>query len=112
MVLFRCHHYGPTESKEIGDDDAKIVANVLISQFKGQIVIEDFGFSSREHHAALIREERLMAGIYTLSELPEKLRERAMLMPKLGKGCTFKDAEVLATYAKLRPDPTREDNYI
>lgn len=33
-----------------------------------------------------------------------------MLMPKVGKGCTYKDAEVLATYAKLRPDPTREDN--
>jgi hypothetical protein len=29
--------------KEIGDDDAKIVASILISQFKGQIVIEDFG---------------------------------------------------------------------
>jgi hypothetical protein len=96
--------------KEIGDDDAKITANILISQFKGQIVIDDFGFYAREHHAALIREERLKAGAYTLSELPEKLRDRALLMSKVGKGCTYKDAEVLATYAKLRPDRTREDN--
>ena len=67
--------------KQIGDDDAKVIANILISQFKGQIVIEDFGFYAREHHATLIREERLIAGVYTLSELPEKLRERASLMP-------------------------------
>jgi hypothetical protein len=51
----------------------------------------------------------LIAGVYTLSELPEKLRDRVMHMPKVGKGCTYKDAEVLATYAKLRPDPTGED---
>jgi hypothetical protein len=96
--------------KVIGDDDAKVIANILIAKFKGQIVVPDFGFYGRDHHAALIREERLIAGVYTLSELPEKLRDRAMLMPKAGKGCTYKDAEILATYAKLRPDPTREDN--
>lgn len=49
--------------KEIGDDDAKIIANILISQFKGQVAIEDFGFYARRHLAALIREERLMAGV-------------------------------------------------
>ncbi len=86
------------------------MANNLISQHRGPVVIHDFGSYARDHHAALIREERLIAGVYTLSELPEKLRVRAMLIPKVGKGCTYKDAEVLATYAKLRPDPTREDN--
>ena len=39
------------------DENAKIVANFLISQFEGQIVIENFGFYARRHHAALIREE-------------------------------------------------------
>jgi hypothetical protein len=63
--------------KEIGDDDAKIIANIRVSQFKGQIVVEDFGFYAREHHSALIRQERLIAGVYTLSELPEKLRATA-----------------------------------
>jgi hypothetical protein len=75
------------DRKELGDDDAKVIANILIAKYKGQIVIEDFGFYAREHHAALIREERLIAGVYTLSELPDKLRDRAMLMPKVGKGC-------------------------
>jgi hypothetical protein len=84
------------DRKEIGDDDAKMVANILISQHVGQVVIEDFGFYAREHHARLIREERLIAAVNTLSELPEQLRKRAMQMPQLGKGCIFKDAVVLA----------------
>jgi hypothetical protein len=92
------------DRKEIGDDDAKVITNILIAKFKGQIVVPDFGFCGRDHHAAVIREERLIAGVYTLSELPEKLRDRAMLMPKVGKGCTYKDAEVLAQYKGLRPD--------
>jgi hypothetical protein len=99
--------------KEIGDDDAKIAANILISQWPGQVVIDDFGAYAREHHAALIREERLIAGVYTLSELGEpkdNFRQRCMLMPKVGKGCIYDDAVELAKYAKLRPDPTREDN--
>ena len=56
------------DRKELGDDDAKVIANILIAKYKGQIVIEDFGFYAREHHAALIREERLIAGVYTLSD--------------------------------------------
>jgi hypothetical protein len=52
----------------------------------------------------------LIAGVCTLSELPEKLRDRAMLMPKVGKGCTFEDAVELAKYERFRPDPTREKN--
>lgn len=57
-----------------------------------------------------MREKRLIAGVYTLSELPDKLRDQAMLMPKIGKGRTFEDAEAFANSARLRLDPTREDN--
>jgi hypothetical protein len=35
----------------------------LVSQFKGQIAIEDFGCYAGDFHAALIREERLIAGV-------------------------------------------------
>jgi hypothetical protein len=59
---------------------------------------------------AAICEERLIAGVYTLSELPDKFCDRARLMPKVGNGCTYKDTEVLAQYKGLRPDPTREKN--
>jgi hypothetical protein len=51
------------DRKEIGDDDAKVITNILISKFNGQIVVPDFGFYGRDHHAALIREERLIAGV-------------------------------------------------
>jgi HEPN domain-containing protein len=53
-------------------------------------VIEDFGCYARPFHTALIRDERLIAGIYTFSELPENLRDRAMQMPMVGKGCIYK----------------------
>jgi hypothetical protein len=85
-----------------GTDDAKVIANILISQFKGPVVIDDFGCYAREHHAALIRQNRLIAGVYTLSELPDKLRDRAVLMPMVGRGCNFEDAQTLAKYQGLR----------
>jgi hypothetical protein len=91
--------------KEIGDDDAKIIANILISQFKGQTVIEDFGFYAREHLSALIRQERLIAGVYTLSELPEKLRDRAMLMPKAARDAPLRTPLNWRNMRVLRPDP-------
>ncbi|MCK1285441.1 hypothetical protein IVB41_16095 [Bradyrhizobium sp. 44] len=85
--------------KEIGDDDAKIAASILISQFKGPVVSEDFGCYARPTHVALIREDRLMAGVYTLAELDPKLRQMCLLMEKEAVGCTYEDAEVLAKYA-------------
>jgi hypothetical protein len=80
--------------KEIGDDDARLIANILISLLKGQILMDDLGCYAREHHEALIREGRLMAGVYTLRNFL-KSSETALLMPKVGKRC-IKDAEVLA----------------
>ena len=41
--------------------------------------------------------------MYTLSELGEpkdKFQQVCMRMPKIGMGCTFEDAEVLAKYAR------------
>ncbi len=84
--------------KEIGDEDARLIASILISEFKGPIVIEDFGFYARPFHTRLIREHRLMAGVYTLSKLDEKLRQMCLLMETEAVGCTYEDAEVLARY--------------
>jgi hypothetical protein len=93
--------------KEIGDDDAGIIANILISQFEGPVVIEDFGFYGRRQHAALIREDcRRLHSLRTR----RRTSRRAMLMEKVGRGCTFEDAETLAKYAGHRPDPSRKDN--
>ena len=64
--------------KEIGDDDARLIASILISQFDVQIVIEDF--YARPFHTRLIREDPLIAGVHTLSELDEKLRQMCLLV--------------------------------
>jgi hypothetical protein len=81
--------------KEIGDDDAKIIVSILISQFKGQIVNEDFGCSARPFHSSL---NRLIAGVFTLAELDDKLRQMCLLMETEAAGCNYEDAEVLAKY--------------
>lgn len=95
---------------ELGDRDAYILGALLIAQFKGQIIVPDFGFYARDFHASLIRENRLIAGVHTLSQLDGKLRDMCLLMDKVGMGCTFEDAEMLAKYEGLRPDPARVRN--
>jgi hypothetical protein len=73
-----------------------------MSHFKGQIVVPDFGFYGRDAHVGLIREERLIAGVNTLGELPPTLRRNILLIKdKTASGATLEDAETLAAYAKL-----------
>lgn len=95
---------------ELGDKAAYVLGNLLIAEFGGQIIIPDFAFYARPSHSALIREGRLMAGVNTLSELEPKMRNLLLLQEKIGTGCTYDDAVVLAQYRGLRPDPTREKN--
>jgi hypothetical protein len=96
---------------ELGDFDAFVLASLLIGQSKGQVIVPDFGFYGRLHHAGLIRQGRLTAGLNYLSELEPKLRQAVLLMEnKQGQGCSFDDAVVLASYAHLVPDHTRDDN--
>jgi hypothetical protein len=86
-----------------GDHDARILGSLLISQFKGQVIVPDFGFSARDFHSYLIRENRLIAGVYSLSELNPKLQQMCLLMEKEAAQCTYDDAEVLARYEGLIP---------
>jgi hypothetical protein len=87
---------------ELGDFDALVLGLLLIGHFKGQLVIPDFGFYGREAHVSLIRENRLIAGVNSLSELPPKLRSSALLIgDKEASGATFEDAQTLADYARV-----------
>jgi hypothetical protein len=87
------------DRSQIGDRAAFIIGLFLISHFKGQLVIPDFGFYGREAHAALIREGRLVAGVNFLDELPPKLRNSVLLIKdKEGSGAIADDAALLATY--------------
>jgi hypothetical protein len=75
------------------------------------VVVPDFGFFGRDIHARLVREKRIIAGVDFLGEMPAKLRQAALLIAdKQAAGATFEDAETLARYAGLQPDPLREDN--
>lgn len=84
---------------ELGEFDALAVGLFLIGQYGGQVVLPDAGFYLRQSHTTLLRQGRLIAGVNTLSELPPKLLQAALLVPdKVGSGTTHEDAEVLAQY--------------
>ncbi|KAB2943073.1 MAG: hypothetical protein K8F92_04770 [Hyphomicrobium sp.] len=89
---------------ELGDFDALVLGILLINQFKGQLVIPDFGFYGRDAHITLIRENRLIAGINFLGELPLRLRQAALLIKdKQASHALIDDAEILAKYAGYAP---------
>lgn len=98
---------------ELGDFDALVLGLFLMAQFKGQLVIPDFGFYGREAHVSLIREERLIAGVNVLAELSAKLRQTVLLMEdKEASGTTREDAETLAQYARLAPGTTGFNDFV
>jgi hypothetical protein len=87
---------------ELGDFDALVLGLLLMSHFDGQLVVPDFGFYGRDIHSRLIREERLIAEVNTLNELPPKLRQMALLIrDKQAAGATVEDAEELTRYERL-----------
>lgn len=97
----------------LGDFDAFVLASLLISQFKGQVIVPDFGFYGREHHIALIRQERLVAGVNTLSEVPTRLQHALLTIPeKTALGATHEDAETLAKYRGLAPRTVEHSDFM
>ena len=84
---------------ELGDFDALVLGLLLMAHYNGQIVVPDFGFYGRLSHLSLMREERLIAGVNYLGELPEKLRQGILLIKdKEGRGVLHEDAVVLARF--------------
>lgn len=61
-----------------GGFDALVLALLLMAHFKGQVVVPDCGFYGRDFHIGLIREQRLIAGVPPLGELPVKLRQAVL----------------------------------
>lgn len=90
--------------KEIGDKAALIIGLVLLNMYKAQVVVEDFGFYGRRAHRRLVREDRLIAQVNSLKELPEELRNSFLsIREREGKGVLFDDAETIAKLDGLRP---------
>jgi hypothetical protein len=96
---------------ELGEFDALVLGLFLIGHFQGQLIVPDFGFYGRDAHVSLIRENRLIAGVNSLGELPIKLRNACLLIgDKEASGALYDDAVELAKQAGLRPDASHEDN--
>jgi hypothetical protein len=96
---------------ELGDFDALAIGLFLMAHYKGQVVVPDFGFYGRDTHVSLIRENRLIAGVRFLDELPHHLRRSVLgIDHKVVAGALYDDAVLLANHAGLRPDPLRAVN--
>lgn len=96
---------------ELGDFDCFVLGNLLISQYKGQVVLPDFGFYGAPHHTSLIRQNRLIAGVRYLDESPLK-NELLLIKDKTGKQCLYKDAETLAQYAGMLPGNNAYNDWV
>ena len=60
------------------------------------MIIPDFGFYAPDFHASLIRQGRLAIGVIALAEL-DKMQQMVLLInDKIGRHCTFDDAETFA----------------
>jgi hypothetical protein len=97
----------------LGEFDALLIGLLLMAEFQGQLVVPELGFYGRDIHTALVREDRLIGGVNYLGELPEKLRQSALLMPdKVASGTTFEDAETLALYSGLVPQTVEYNDFV
>lgn len=83
----------------LGEFDALVIATLLISQFAGPVVIPDFGFYGRDFHTNLVWQDRLTAGLNSLSEVTARLQQALLTIgDKHGSRCTWEDALTLARY--------------
>lgn len=83
---------------KLGDFDAFVLANFLISQYRGPVVIPDFGFYACAANEHLIRQDRLLAGINSFAEKPALLTQLSRFKTVIGRRCTIEDAVELAKY--------------
>jgi hypothetical protein len=98
---------------QLGDFDAFVLGSLLIGQHKGQVVVPDFGFYGRPLHLSLMRQQRLTAGLNFLEEVAREFRQALLTIPdKHGEGCTFEDAEILASYSGLKPGDVGHTEFV
>lgn len=97
----------------LDDFECRLLGRLLAAQYRGTVVFSDFGFYAIPSHSQLIQQGRLIASVTSLAQkrLADLKDDLLLYMtPRIGCRCTVNDAETLAEYAGLRPDPTRIDN--
>jgi hypothetical protein len=96
----------------LGDFDCFVLANLLVSQYQGTVVIPDFGFYATRFHVSLIRQNRLVAGINSFDEVQDLKSQLVLIETKVGSRCTPDDAEILAMYAGITPGTNGYNDFI
>lgn len=97
---------------ELGDFDCFLLANLLIGQYKGHVIIPDFGFYACPFHVSLRLQNRLIAGVNYLDEAPAFREQLLLIDHKIASHCTAQDAETLAQYTGLLPDTNAYNDFI
>lgn len=97
---------------QIGDFDAFVLGNLIVSQYRGPVVIPDFGFYSCPFHVGLIRQERLVAGITSFAEVPRYRDQMLLFGRKVPSRCTPEDAKVLALYEGIPPGTNAYSDFV
>lgn len=92
---------------ELGDEDALALANLLVLEHKGHIVVPD-AFYLRDIHTSLIRQGRLTVGVNYLEELPPKLKAAVLtIKDKTAYRTNLDDAERLLPYFRKITKPSQ-----
>lgn len=97
---------------ELGEFDYKILVYLLLATYKGQVVAPEFGSFGTEHHVSLIDQDRLIAGMNFLDEIPKLKNQLVLIEDKILKHCTTDDAETLAPYCGYAPTITGYSEFI
>ena len=96
----------------LGDFDCFVLANLLVSLYPGQVIIPDFGFYAHKGHASLIRQHRLVAGVNSLSEVPQLAQQLLTMDTKIASHSTADDAKTLAGYTGMLPGTNAYNHFI
>jgi hypothetical protein len=97
---------------KLGDFDAFVLGNLLISQFQGAIAIPDFGFYACPFHTSLFRQRRIIAGVNALDEVPRFKHHLLQADVRIGSKATYDDAAVLAQYEGLVKDTGKFGDFV
>ena len=106
--------FAKLDPAELGDDECLLLGLLLMSHFKGLVIVPDLGRYGRDVHQNLISQDRLWAGVNFLDELKRKapeLRSAVLsIKEKVGRGALYNDAVEVAHLTGLRPNPHKDDN--
>jgi hypothetical protein len=111
-ISFKGILFAKLDRAALGDFDCFVLANLLIAQYPGTVVIPDFGFYASPPHSDLLRQGRLIAGINSFDEVPQFKHTLLLAPTKIPSRCNAEDAKILALYQGLLPGTNIYNDFI